>query len=156
MLGKALFSEKESLDGQLDDLSAPELELEAETENLDRVQTFVEAHLEATDCSPKDMMHIGIAVEEIFVNIAKYAYHPRHGKAKVRVEVSKDPVTVTITFLDHGVPYDPLAKKDPDVNLAAHDRKIGGLGIFITKKFMDDVSYEYRNGQNILTLKKKL
>ena len=74
----------------------------------------------------------------------------------MRVEVSENPVTVTITFVDHGVPYDPLAKQDPNVKLSAEDREIGGLGIFMTKKMMDDVSYCYRDGHNILTLKKNL
>ena len=101
-------------------------------------------------------MQIGVAVEEIFVNIASYAYAPETGKTKIRVEVSEEPVTVTITFLDHGVPYDPLAKADPNTKLPAEERQIGGLGVFLTKKLMDDVSYEYRGGQNILTLKKKL
>ena len=74
----------------------------------------------------------------------------------MRVEVSENPVTVTITFVDHGVPYDPLAKEDPDVTLPAEQREIGGLGIFMTKKIMDDVTYSYRDGQNILMLKKNL
>jgi len=135
---------------------ANELELEAVTENLQEVQTFVEDHLEASGCSMKAQMQIGVAVEEIFVNIANYAYHPDKGNATVRVEVSGDPVCVTITFVDHGVPYDPLAKDDPDVTLSADDREIGGLGIFMTKRIMDDVAYEYKDGQNILTLKKNL
>ena len=101
-------------------------------------------------------MQIGVAVEEIFVNIANYAYHPDKGTATVRVEVSGAPVCVTITFVDHGVPYDPLAKDDPDVTLSADAREIGGLGIFMTKRIMDDVAYEYKDGQNILTLKKNL
>ena len=104
----------------------------------------------------KAQMQISVAVEEIFVNIANYAYKPDKGKAIVRVEVTDKPVAVAITFVDHGVPYDPLAKVDPDVTLAAHEREIGGLGIFMTKKIMDDVAYEYRDGQNILTLKKNL
>ena len=72
------------------------------------------------------------------------------------MEVSDDPVTVTLTFIDQGVPYDPLKRKEPDVTLPAEERDIGGLGIFLTKKTMDDVSYEYKDGQNILTLKKKI
>ena len=106
--------------------------------------------------SPKARMQIELAVEEIFVNIANYAYAPEIGRATVRVVVSDEPLTVTITFLDRGVPYDPLKKDDPDVTLSAADREIGGLGIFMTKKVMDDVSYEYKDGQNILTLKKRL
>ena len=133
-----------------------ELELEAVPENLEEVQAFVEEHLEATGCPMKAQMQIGVAVEEIFVNISSYAYHPENGNATVRVEVSDDPVSVAITFLDHGTPYDPLAKKDPDIHLPADERDIGGLGIFMTKKLMDDVAYEYRDGQNILTLRKNL
>ena len=136
--------------------SRNELELEAAKENLDEVQLFVGERLEEADCPPKAQMQISVAVEEIFVNIASYAYAPDKGKATVRVEVSEDPVTVTVTFVDHGVPYDPLAKEDPDVTLPAEEREIGGLGIFMTKKMMDDVAYEYRDGQNILTLKKNL
>ena len=136
--------------------NANELELEADLKNLAEVQAFVDEHLEAADCSPAAQMQIGVAVEEIFVNIATYAYAPENGKATVRVEVSEEPVVVTITFVDHGVPYDPLAREDPDVNLPAGERQIGGLGIFMTKNLMDAVAYEYKDGQNILTLKKNL
>ncbi len=133
-----------------------DLELEAVDENLEKVQAFVEERLEAAGCPMKAQMQIGVAVEEIFVNIAHYAYAPDKGNATVRVEVSEDPVTVTITFIDQGVPYDPLAQNDPDVTLPAEQRDIGGLGIFLTKQLMDDVNYEYRDGKNILTLKKNL
>jgi anti-sigma regulatory factor (Ser/Thr protein kinase) len=133
-----------------------ELVLEARAENLPQVQAFVEERLEDACCSMKALMQIGVAVEEVFINIARYAYAPEVGTATVRVAVSEEPVTVTITFLDHGVPYDPLKKEDPDVTRPADEREIGGLGIFMTKKLMDDVAYEYRDGQNIMTLKKKL
>ncbi len=136
--------------------SRNELEVEAVEENLEQVQAFVDEQLEAADCSPKSQMQIGLAVEEIFVNIARYAYAPEKGRATVRVEVSDAPVVVTITFMDHGQPYDPLAKEDPDVTLSASERAIGGLGIFIAKKTMDNVLYEYKDGQNILKLKKNL
>ena len=133
-----------------------ELELEAVRENLDELVAFLEERLDATDCTPKARMQINLAVEEIFVNIASYAYNPETGKATVRVEVSDEPVSVTITFVDHGVPYDPLAKEDPDVSLSAEERGIGGLGIFLTKQIMDDVSYEYAHGQNILRIRKNV
>ena len=133
-----------------------ELEVEAEINNLQEVQSFVDERLEGTDCPPKSQMQIAVAVEEIFVNIASYAYAPNQGKAIVRVEVSGDPVCVTITFVDHGIPYDPLAREDPNISLPVDDREIGGLGIFMTKKLMDNVAYEYRDGKNILTLKKGL
>ena len=104
----------------------------------------------------KAQMQIELAVEEIFVNIAKYAYSPEVGRAKVRVELEQDPLKVIITFIDQGMPYDPLARQDPDLTLPAEERDIGGLGVFLTKKMMDDVSYEYKDGSNVLRLKKRL
>ena len=133
-----------------------ELEIAAEIEKLPEVLAFLEQHLEEVDFPPKAQMQIAIAVEEIFVNIAHYAYAPKTGMASVRLELSSEPASAVITFLDRGVPFDPLAKPDPDVTLSAEDREIGGLGIFMTKKTMDDVRYEYRDGQNILKLEKKL
>ena len=133
-----------------------ELDIIAVLENLDTVLQFVDTHLEQADCSPKIQMQIDLAVEEIFVNIANYAYHPETGPATVRVEVRPDGSAVTITFIDHGVPFDPLAKEDPDVTLPSEQRKVGGLGVFLVKQNMDDIQYEYLNGSNILTLKKEL
>ncbi|MGN0280147.1 MAG: ATP-binding protein [Lachnospiraceae bacterium] len=133
-----------------------ELTLEAKTENLDKVLSFVDGHLEEQECPMKTQMQIDIAVEELFVNIAHYAYNPEVGPVTIRVEVQKEPLAVTITFIDHGVPYDPLAKEDPDITLSAEERQIGGLGIFMVKKSMDDIAYEYKDGQNILYIKKKI
>ena len=133
-----------------------ELDIEAITENLPKVLEFIDSKLEAVGCPLKTQMQIDVAAEEIFVNIANYAYSPDKGMAKVRVEVGDDPLHVSITFIDHGVPYDPLAKEDPNVNLSAEERQIGGLGIFLVKNTMDDLTYEYINGSNILTLKKNL
>ena len=131
-----------------------ELDIVAKTENLDVVTDFVNEQLEAAGCPMKILMQIDLAVEEIFVNIANYAYSPEEGPATVRVQTDSEKSTVDITFIDHGVPYDPLAKQDPDVTLSAEQRAIGGLGIFMVKKSMDDVTYEYRDGHNILTIKK--
>lgn len=131
-----------------------ELEVDAAGDNLPKVLGFVERHLEEIGCSPKIQMQVAVATEEIFVNIANYAYNPGKGKATVRVEVSESPVTITITFMDNGKPFDPTQKLDPDISLSAEERQIGGLGIFMTKKMMDDVRYEYSKGKNILTLKK--
>ena len=133
-----------------------ELDIEALVDNLDKVMEFVDAELEDVNCPMKIQMQIDLAVEEIFVNIANYAYAPETGPATVRVEVDPDGSAVRITFIDHGVPYDPLAKSDPDITQAADERQIGGLGIFLVKKTMDDIRYEYVNGSNILTLKKNL
>ena len=133
-----------------------ELEIEADQENLEEVQTFIGERLEAVDCPMKVQMQIEIAVEEVFINIASYAYAPGKGNAVVRVELSEDPAAVTITFMDHGMPYDPLAREDPDLTVPAEERQIGGLGVFMVKKTMDGVTYEYKDGKNTLTLRKNL
>lgn len=132
-----------------------ELVIEAVIENLDRVLAFVDTNLEAHDCPPKVQMQLDIAVEEIFVNIAHYAYQPGTGDAVIRMDITEDPQTVVLTFSDRGVPYDPLKKEDPDVTLSAEERQIGGLGIYMVKKSMDEVTYVYEDGQNILTIKKQ-
>ncbi len=131
-----------------------EMETEAAAERLDEVQAFVDAHLEAADCPLRTQMQIDLVVEEVFVNIASYAYAPGKGSATVRAETTASPRGVVLTFFDSGTPYDPLAREDPDITLSAEERQIGGLGIFITKKTMDEVRYEYRGGQNILTMRK--
>lgn len=133
-----------------------ELEIEARIENLDKVLGFVDEQLEEKECPMKTQLQIDVAVEEIYVNIAKYSYHPGSGPAAIRVEFEKEPLSVILTFIDQGIPYDPLAKEDPDITLSAEERQIGGLGIFMVKKSMDNVCYEYKNGSNILTLKKGL
>ena len=133
-----------------------ELTVEAKTTNIEAVTDFVNEQLEALDCPMKAQMQIDIAIDELFGNIAHYAYNPEIGKATVRVEVIEDPLAVTITFIDNGVPYDPLAKADPDITLSAEERGIGGLGIYMVKKSMDDIIYEYKDGQNILKIKKYL
>lgn len=101
-------------------------------------------------------MQIDIAIDELFGNIAHYAYNPDIGSATVRVEVKENPLAVIVTFIDHGVQYDPLATEDPDTTLSTEERKIGGLGIYIVKKSMDEITYEYKDGQNILTIKKNI
>ena len=132
-----------------------ELKIEAEVDNLPQVLAFIEEQLEAVDCPMKAQMQMSVAVEEIFVNIASYAYAPDKGQATIRVQLEEDPARATVTFIDSGVPFNPLEKEDPDVSLSAEERRIGGLGIYMTKKSMDDVQYAYVNGQNELTLIKK-
>ena len=129
------------------------LTVPARTDRLTEVQAYVAGRLEER-CSMKTQMQIDVAVEEIFVNIASYAYAPGEGTACVEAEISGD--SAVITFTDRGTPYNPLEKEDPDVTAMAQERKIGGLGIFLTKQVMDEVRYERRDGQNILTLRKKL
>jgi anti-sigma regulatory factor (Ser/Thr protein kinase) len=136
-------------------MDAKEIVVTAVTDNLSIVQEFVGGWLDRLDCSMKVHMQIELAVEEIFVNIASYAYKPGVGSAVIKIE-QEDPAAVVITFSDHGVPYNPLEKEDPDVTLSAEERKIGGLGIFMVKKSMDDMSYEYKDDMNILRIRKKL
>ena len=134
-----------------------ELTVRAETEKLGTVTEFVNAELERIGCPGKARMQIDLAVEEIFVNIASYAYSavPEGGEAVIRLEASETPPSVIITFEDRGIPFDPTAKEDPDRTTPAEEREIGGLGIFLTKTIMDDVIYEYRDGRNILSIRKR-
>ena len=133
-----------------------EITLEARIENVSKAIEMVDAELEKLECPMKAQMQMELAVDEIFANIASYAYAPGTGEASVRFDFDPEEGTVTVTFTDSGVPYDPLKKEDPDVSLPAEERSIGGLGIFLVKKTMDDMWYEFRNGQNVLTLKKKI
>ena len=131
-----------------------ELTIAATVENIEVVTDFVNQQLELLECPMKAQMQIDIAIDELFSNIAHYSYNPEVGQATVRVEVLENPLAVTITFIDNGIPYDPLAKEDPDLTLSAEERQIGGLGIYMVKKSMDEITYEYKDGQNILSIKK--
>lgn len=133
-----------------------ELTIDATVDNIQIVTEFVDEQLEGFGCPMKAQSQIDIAIDELFGNIAHYAYKPEVGPATVRVEVIESPLSVVITFIDHGVPYDPLANEDSDVSLPAEQRKIGGLGIYIVKKSMDEITYEYKNGKNILKIKKNI
>ena len=104
-------------------------------------------------CNLCQTPHFG---EFFYYNILGVKYAPHTGDATVRVESSNDPIAVIITYIDNGVPYNPLEKEDPDTSLSAEEREIGGLGIYMVKKSMDDITYEYKDGQNILAIKKNL
>ena len=133
-----------------------ELTISASVDNIETVTDFINEQLEALDCPMKAQMQIDIAIDELFGNIANYAYNPEIGQATVRVEVIEEPLAVVITFIDNGVPYDPLKKEDPDITLSAEEREIGGLGIYMVKKSMDEINYEYKDGQNVLTIRKTI
>lgn len=133
-----------------------EMTLDATINNVEKVTDFVNAELEKIGCSFKAITQIDVAIDELFSNIAYYAYSPDVGPATVSVDVEDDPVSVIITFMDRGVPFNPLDKVDPDTSLSAEERQIGGLGIFMVKKTMDAVSYEYVDGRNILRIKKNV
>ncbi len=132
-----------------------EMEFEATVKNLAAVTEFVTSHLDDAVCPMAARMQIELAVDEIFTNICMYAYNPGTGKMTIRVE-TEEPGILKLTFIDSGIPYNPLDKEDPDTTLSAEDRKIGGLGIYLVKKSMDEMHYERRDGKNILTLVKRL
>lgn len=130
--------------------------VEASIDYLDTVLDFINGELERICCPKKEQMQIAIAVEEIYVNIAYYAYTPKAGQATVCCEVQKDSPSVIIRFLDQGRPYNPLEKAEPDILLSAEERELGGLGILMVKKSMDYISYEFEDGYNILTIGKRV
>ena len=132
------------------------IRLQAVRQNLPTVMRFTEEHLDDTGCSLRTRMQIELAVEEIFVNIAGYAYAPGSGDVVICMEITGDPATAVITFTDQGKVFDPLKKEDPDVTLPAEKRQIGGLGIFTVRRFMDNVQYERVGSSNVLTLTKQL
>ena len=133
------------------------IKLLADDKNLDEVQAFVRNEVEKLCSDMKLIFQIDLVVEEIFVNIAHYAYAPASGEAEIICQVSpleNSSAKMTLTFIDSGKAFDPLSAPDPDITLGANERQIGGLGIFLTKKYMDKTNYEYRDGKNILTLEK--
>ena len=159
-----------------------EITVKALVDNLGTVTDFVDDFLDSCDCPMKVQMQIDIAIDEIFSNICHYAYGDSVGEATIRVEFEDAEANATdahaskaddtdadahaedasarkaiaLTFIDEGVPYNPLEKEDPDTTLSAEDRKIGGLGIYMVKKNMDEMEYEYSDGKNILSMKKYL
>lgn len=129
----------------------------AALDQLESVQTFVLEQLKGHTYSERTRAQLDVAVEEIFVNIARYAYPPdQPGWALIRCRVEEEPPRIIVQFVDRGVPFDPLAKKDADITLSAEERQIGGLGILMVKRSMDQVEYTYEDGQNVLTLTKNI
>lgn len=131
-----------------------EITVSATLDNIQSVTDFVEEHLLEAGFPMKTVFQINIAVDELFSNIARYAYGEDEGEATVRLQISEDNSTAVLTFIDSGTPYNPLKKEDPDVTLDADDRDEGGLGIYMVKNSMDDIRYEYRDGYNTLTVTK--
>jgi len=131
-----------------------EITLPANTDSIEAVTHFVNEQLEPMSCPERTRIQLSVAIDELFGNIANYAYVPEEGQATVRVETEDNPRGIIITFIDSGTPYNPLEAKEPDTTLPARQRRIGGLGIFMVKKTMDDITYEYKDGQNILTVRK--
>ncbi len=133
-----------------------EINVKARIDSLPQVISFVMDNLEEWGCSMKISMQVEIATEEIFVNIAHYAYEEGEGDAVVKIDFDEEARKFALIFIDRGIPFNPLEADTPDVNASLSERKVGGLGIFMTRKYMDDMQYEYRDGQNILTLIKSI
>lgn len=128
----------------------------ARIEDIPAVTDFVTEEMEKLDCSMKAVTQMSIAIDEMYSNIAKFAYQDSDGPVTVKVSEIEEPRSVCVTFIDEGMPYNPLTKDDPNVHLSAEDREIGGLGIYMVKKTMDDMQYRYENECNILTLIKRI
>ena len=134
-------------------MKTDEFRIEAKVEKLPDVIAFATGTL--TDrCPLRARSHVELVAEEIFVNIASYAYPETGGFVTIRRSGGEGPEGLTLAFIDSGIPYDPLQKPDPDLTLALEDRPIGGLGVFLVKELVDEVHYEYKDGQNILTVRK--
>ncbi len=131
-----------------------ELIVDALNENLPEVMSFLDESLEAFGCPLKARMQLDLAVEELFVNVANYAYAPQTGKAEIEIDLAGE--IVTIAMKDAGVPYNPFAREDPDTTLSADERQIGGLGVFLVKKNTDAADYRFEDGKNIVTIQKKI
>jgi len=128
------------------------LVVEAKVENLTMVNEFVEELLQPLNCSIKVQMQLELAVEEIFVNIAHYAYGEKTGKAFITGRILEEPLRLELVFMDEGIPYDPLAREDPNLEQKMEDRAIGGLGIYLVKKNVEEIAYSHQEGKNMLTL----
>ncbi len=128
--------------------------VEAKDENLYPVLEFAKEFLEEQGCSVKIQMLFEVCMEEWFINVAHYAYPDQTGPVEVQIKLDEE--TVELVFTDSGIPFDPLEKEDPDVTLSTEEREIGGLGIYLIKKKMDEVSYRYENQKNIFMFRKKI
>ncbi len=133
-----------------------EITLKAVIESIPQATSFVDEQLEAIECPMKAQMQLDVAIDELFCNIASYAYGAGEGKATIRFDYDPAARRVILSFIDEGVPFNPLESDEPDVSLSAEERAIGGLGIFLVKKTMDSIKYRYENGQNILTIEKQI
>ena len=133
-----------------------EITVDAMIENMNTVTAFVDDFLDQIACPMKSRIQINIVIDEIFGNICHYAYKDSVGAVTVRVESGNTPKAVFLTFTDNGIPYNPLDTEDPDITLSSEERKIGGLGIYLVKKNMDEMKYEYENQQNRLWMEKRL
>ena len=130
--------------------------MDSTTDNLSSVMGFINSELDELGCPERIRAQIKLAIDELFGNICFYAYDSEAGPVTICVKSEKEPPTIIISFTDKGKPFNPLEAEEPDLELDGEDRPIGGLGIFLVQSTMDDLLYEYKDDQNILTLKKIL
>lgn len=129
-----------------------ELTVTATMDQIPVITAFVEEELERRQCPPKIRLQLELVIDELISNIVRYAYGDDGGDITVQLEWEEDPAAVVLTFVDQGVPYDPLQRQDPDVSLPAEQRQNGGLGIFLVKQLMDRLEYQFTDGQNVFTV----
>lgn len=124
----------------------------------DKSSEIIEFVMSSPDIPDDDVLKfkLRLSVEEAVENVVRYAYDGGIGWLEVDTNLDHDSLVLTIELRDAGVPFNPLEKEDPDVTLSAEDRKIGGLGIFLCKKMMDSIQYRYEDGNNVLTMTKKV
>ena len=132
------------------------LTVPAKMENLQKVMDFLGDQLDSVDYVMKARLQLELSIEEAYVNIVNYAYGSEEGEVVICCNIGESPLKVTMQFIDYGKPYNPLENEDPDISLNAEEKGIGGLGIFLIKKNVDDIEYKYCEGKNILTIQKKL
>ncbi|MDE6742634.1 MAG: ATP-binding protein [Lachnospiraceae bacterium] len=136
------------------DVGAEVITVEAVMGNLEEIRSFVRKKLNETEGDMLSCITLEMVVEEIYTNIASYAYGKHTGIVTVKYSAKQEPLELIVTFMDHGIPYNPLEHKDPDIKAPLEERKIGGNGILMAKKMMDDMQYEFKDGMNILTIRK--
>ncbi|MBQ8162506.1 MAG: ATP-binding protein [Clostridia bacterium] len=129
-----------------------EMTVQATVESIPAITEFIDGELARMDCPMKAQAQIDVAIDELFGNIAHYAYGDRMGEATVRIDFDAMRQMVAISFLDSGIPFDPTKTTDPDVTLSDEERCIGGLGIFMVRKTMDGMTYERADDRNVLTI----
>lgn len=131
-----------------------EIRVRAKAENLNQVYTFMNEQLSSVCLDSSKRAELDMVVEEIFINIVSYAYESEPGDVTVQMEILTQPDRIWMSFIDDGTPYNPLDRKDPDITLSAEERQVGGLGIYLVKKIMDKVEYQYIEKRNILTIER--
>ena len=132
------------------------LTVPAKIENLQKVMDFLDDQLNSVDYVLKARLQLELSIEEAYVNIVNYAYGSEEGEIIICCNVDENPLKVTMQLIDYGKPYNPLKSEYSDISQGTEEKKIGGLGIFLIKHNVDDISYKYLDGKNILTIQKKL